>query len=754
MKFTVYSATVLGNNQNCLYPTEHGCDSAESLSEAVQTDYVCARYKNFYRSGDNFLYSDCLPVDCDNDHSENGADWKTPEDVAKAFPGVGFAVHYSRNDMKPKSGSAPRPRFHILFPIGRVTDREFYAEMKRRVNDFFPFFDTQALDASRFFYGTSAGRTEWHDGMNLDEWLGGDEDPFAELPVNDNTVIKEGSRNTTMSRFAARVLKRLGDTTEAKTAFDERAAKCTPPLDDHELNVIWNSALKFLKMKVEANPNYISPEQWNGGSYKPADYSDVGQAEVLAKHFSGELRFSPATNFIRYAEHYWQESDTGARAVVHELTRRQMEEAADMLTKADEQMTKTKAGELTRGRCENAAIREMDAEQIQAYDQQKTAEKYMAFAIKRRDSNRVTSTLNEVKPMVTVSPKDLDADCYLLNTPEATYDLRYGLEGAREHDPSDFITKITNVSPSDKGREIWDTALEKFFCHDADLIDYVQQICGLAAVGRVFVEALIIAYGDGSNGKSTFWNTISRVMGLYSGNLSADTLTMGCRRNTKPEMAEARGKRLILAAEMQEGQRLNDGMVKQLCSTDEIFAEKKYKDPFAFTPCHTLVLYTNHLPKVSASDDGIWRRLIVVPFRAKITKGGDVKNYADYLYENAGGAVLSWIIEGAKKVIAKDFHLDPPESVTEAIEEYREKNNWFQHFIDDCCEVDSSFSESSQKLYQAYQRHCSETNEYVRSTQDFYDALERAGFNKIVRKRVRTITGLRLLEVETQSDFV
>ena len=101
--------------------------------------------------------------------------------------------------------------------------------------------------------------------------------------------------------------------------------------------------------------------------------------------------------------------------------------------------------------------------------------------------------------------------------------------------------------------------------------------------------------------------------------------------------------------------RLNTATVKQLCSTDEIQAEKKYKAPFHFVPSHTLVLYTNHLPKVGANDDGIWRRLIVIPFNAKIVGAGDIKNYADYLYDNAGGYIMSWIIEGAKKAIDLDF---------------------------------------------------------------------------------------------------
>ena len=120
----------------------------------------------------------------------------------------------------------------------------------------------------------------------------------------------------------------------------------------------------------------------------------------------------------------------------------------------------------------------------------------------------------------------------------------------------------------------------------------------MAAIGKVYQEHMIIAYGGGANGKSTFWNTIFRVLGDYAGKLSAEALTMNCKRNVKPEMAELKGKRLIISSEMEEGMRLNTAVVKQLCSTDEIQAEKKYKDPFSFVPSHTLVLYTNHLPKV------------------------------------------------------------------------------------------------------------------------------------------------------------
>lgn len=133
--------------------------------------------------------------------------------------------------------------------------------------------------------------------------------------------------------------------------------------------------------------------------------------------------------------------------------------------------------------------------------------------------------------------------------------------------------------------------------------------------------------------------------------MSSDVLTTGKSRNIKPEMAELKGKRLVIASETEDGQRLSSASIKQLCSTDEIYAEKKYKDPFSFTPSHTLVLYTNHLPKVGEIDKGTWRRLIVIPFDAKISTNDDIKNYADYLFENAGGAILKWIVEGSKKII-------------------------------------------------------------------------------------------------------
>lgn len=751
MRVTLYRSNCLEVPENCTYPHKVEVTGKDSLIEAVKHDYVCAEYQGNYRSNDNFIGSDCLPVDCDNDHSDDPDKWVYPSDVATAFPSVAFAVHYSRNHMKAKGGKAARPKFHVFFAIDRVIKPGQYSEMKKLVNSIFPYFDTKALDAARFFFGTKEPEVEIFDGpMTLTTFLTDDDfDANMDSGSYGDIVIPEGSRNATLSHYAGRILKRFGNTDEAHKHFAEVAACCQPPLEQSELDSIWRSSQRFYG-KVAAQEGYIPPEQYNQDlQLKPSDYSDVGQATVLAREYEGKLRYSPSTDFLVYNGRFWEESKPKAQAVAQELTTRQLEEAETEIKKATDEMMKNGAWELLASMGPKKAAMAFSSEQARSFQKYENATTYRNYAIKRRDSKYITAALKEAHPMVEIDQRQLDADEFLLNTPSATYDFRIGLPSAHEHTPADFITKQTTVDPSGGGMDIWQDALETFFCGDNELIDYVQEIAGLSAIGKVCVEGLIIAYGEGRNGKSTFWNTLSRVMGTYSGNMSADTLTVGCKRNVKPELAEAKGKRIIIAAELEEGMRLNTSNVKQLCSTDEIYAEKKYKDPFSFVPSHTLVLYTNHLPKVGAIDAGTWRRLIVIPFNAKIEGSSDIKNYADYLFNKAGGAILKWIMTGAKRVIEKDYHIVKPAVVEAAIQKYKDNNDWLSQFLDECCEIDSSYSAKSGDVYNAYRSYCMQVGDYIRSTTDFYTALECAGFERKRSKSARLLFGLQL-----KSDFL
>ena len=198
MNFTIYHADCIGIAGNCSYPHEVTVTDKDSLLKAVEHDYVCAEYKGSYRSNDNFIGSNCLPVDCDNDHSEDPDDWIYPSDVAAAFPGVAFAVHFSRNHMKKKNGKAARPKFHVFFAIDPLTDAAQYSDMKKQVNAAFPYFDTKALDAARFFFGTDKPEVEIFDGpMTLTTFLTDDDFDAAMDAGNYGEIpIPEGSRNS------------------------------------------------------------------------------------------------------------------------------------------------------------------------------------------------------------------------------------------------------------------------------------------------------------------------------------------------------------------------------------------------------------------------------------------------------------------------------------------------------------------------------------------------------------------------------
>ena len=147
---------------------------------------------------------------------------------------------------------------------------------------------------------------------------------------------------------------------------------------------------------------------------------------------------------------------------------------------------------------------------------------------------------------------------------------------------------------------MWLDFLNTITCGDASLAGFLQLVAGMASIGKVFHEGIIIANGSGRNGKSTFFNALGAVLGDYTGHMNIETLTTD-RQNRGPELATLRGKRLVIAGELEEGKRLSNATVKRIASTDVIRAEQKYRSPEDIIPSHTLVLYTNHLPRVGST---------------------------------------------------------------------------------------------------------------------------------------------------------
>lgn len=262
---TVYFADVCGNPQNCLYPHKATVATPQELKRCMAQDHVFIRFKGNYRNSKYFEEAVTAVFDCDNDFTEDAAKWISPEDISRLFPGVSCVVSTSRHHMKQKGGKSPRPRFHVIFGIDPITVPTEYTAFMKSVQQMYPFFDDNALDAARFFFGNPDTEVTFFEGTTtLTAFIEKEssERAFAEL----GETITEGSRNNTMSLFAGKLLKRLGDTDEVHRKFLERAESCDPPLEDGELETIWQSARKFYK-KVCSQPGYVSPEEYNAPAY-------------------------------------------------------------------------------------------------------------------------------------------------------------------------------------------------------------------------------------------------------------------------------------------------------------------------------------------------------------------------------------------------------------------------------------------------------------------------------------------------------
>lgn len=163
MHFTLYTADCRENARNIRYPNPAAITTAADLKKATAYDHVCAQYAEGIRKEANFQFSDVLPMDCDNDHSDNPSDWLTPERLAQQLPDVAFAATYSRHHMQAKGKYSARPRFHVFFPTAACTNAATHKAMKLRIQKALPFFDGNALDAARFLFGAS-GEVFWREG--------------------------------------------------------------------------------------------------------------------------------------------------------------------------------------------------------------------------------------------------------------------------------------------------------------------------------------------------------------------------------------------------------------------------------------------------------------------------------------------------------------------------------------------------------------------------------------------------------------
>ena len=422
MKFTLYTATCRENAKNIKYPNDVEVIDEESLKSAVQSDHVSAKFTDDKRSNANFIESDCLMFDCDNRHSENPEDWVTPLELALTFPDVAFAVAYSRNHMKNKGNRIARPKFHVYFEAEKgmsVTERQ---NLKKQVLEQFPYFDEKALDEAHFFFGVENPKVEWYQGnLTLAEFF--EKDAFAEWDAQ-TELIQEGSRNSTMSHIAGKLIKRYGNTEVAYQLFQKAAEKCNPPLAESELHMIWQSAKNFGK-RVSKQNGYIAPELYGQMySLRPEDYSDIGQAKVFAEQVQGELAYTDATEYLCYLQTHWVESKQTAVGRCEAFLDKQLEEAERTLEMTHKMLLDSGVDAETISKGGKVLEKAVDDVSRKAYIEYRSALTYRTFVMKRRDMKYISSALQAAKPMLLKDIADFDSQEFLLNTPTATYAWR------------------------------------------------------------------------------------------------------------------------------------------------------------------------------------------------------------------------------------------------------------------------------------------------------------------------------------------
>lgn len=543
-------------------------------------------------------------------------------------------------------------------------------------------------------------------------------------PLEVPEEIPEGGRNDTLFRLACK-LRRAGlceaEILGALQKTNEQ--RCIPPLEDSELELICHQAARYQAGELPGSENQQS-------GVEPPDYSDAGNATVFSRLFRGRLIYVDALGWLWWDGKRWARDDHKATALAIEYTGQMYEDALIRYSDALHHEADIKADPDAGQDATKRAKTNVEA-----------AKAYLRHAQQSRNNNRILNMLALSRPTLVVKAEELDSNPFDLNTPAGIVDLKTG--DIRPHDPKAYCSQITKAKPGKGGKALWDHFLETITCEDEELIDFLQQVAGMALIGAVYEEGIIIAHGGGRNGKSTFFNALADALGDYSGGIAITTLTTD-RGSKGASLATLRGKRLVVTGELEEHQRLSIATLKQLGSTDKLTIEEKYHAPETITQSHTLCLFTNHLPRVGSTDGGTWRRLTVIPFNATIEASAGIQNYAEVLAKKAGGAILTWAIDGAVRFCRNGYKLDKPQAVERVTQEYREREDWLSNFINERCIKGPNERASASALYSVYKEWAASTGDYVRRLNDFNSAMEIAGYQKIRPNNKKSWLGLSI----------
>lgn len=311
----------------------------------------------------------------------------------------------------------------------------------------------------------------------------------------------------------------------------------------------------------------------------------------------------------------------------------------------------------------------------------------------RIDALMAESTVDLAKPL-----DALDADPLAINTQSGV--LKFKVTGGpgegfskmaelalEKHNREQLITKIMPLEYDPEAKApLFDEFLERVQ-PSAEMRAFLQRWFGLSMTALTGEQKFAFLYGAGANGKSVLVDLMAKMLGDYAATAKIESLTGRNRRgggDATPDLIPLVGARLVRASEPDEGERLQEGMIKELTGGEPILVRALHSDFVEVHPHFKLTISGNHKPDIRGTDDGIWRRVLLVPFDVQIPKAERDERLGEKLWRERAG-IFNWLVEGLIDYL--EGGLQEPKDVLDATLEYRSDSDPIGTFLADCCLV-------------------------------------------------------------------
>lgn len=312
---------------------------------------------------------------------------------------------------------------------------------------------------------------------------------------------------------------------------------------------------------------------------------------------------------------------------------------------------------------------------------------------------------------------------YMFDTYEELFNLKNGYIDLTSNtfcqpDKNKLFMQVAGVDFNPDAKcDKWLKFLDEIFLGDQELIDYIQKVLGYSLSGNITEQIMLVFFGTGQNGKSIFTEVLRELLGDYSANMDIKSLMVRGNNAGSSDIARLKGKRFVSTSENNEGSRLDEGLVKQLTGGDVITARHLYQSEIEFTPQCTICMTTNHKPIIRGTDDGIWRRIVLIPFRYKVPQDKIDRKLKQKLLDELPG-IFNWMLEGNRKYRQEGLEL--PEVCKRETEEYKLEMDPIARFIDERCVVgNNNITIKASDLYLNYKSWAEVNNEYVMNSTRF-----------------------------------